>query len=228
MRRLPSGPDWRYELKLGGYRAEGIKTPDRVRLISRNRNDLSAAYAEITDAVSQLSLRHGVLDGGIAAVDAAGKPSFQRLQHAGPADGNARPIFYFAFDLLNLEGKSLLSLPLLDRKRLLEQVLRKAPAQLRFAGFLEPTTSPPPSASKTWKASSRSLPAPCTSPASAAGRGSNGNGGSSRSSSLAATRGARAGGLISARSSWATTNVESSVTPARSEPASPMCRSGRS
>jgi ATP-dependent DNA ligase len=55
----------RYELKLDGYRAEAIKPECRVRLISRNRKDLSAAYPEIV------------------AVDPAGRPSFQALQHAG-------------------------------------------------------------------------------------------------------------------------------------------------
>ena len=107
-----------------------------MRLISRTRKDLSAAYPEIVAAVAQLPLRQGVLDGEIVAVAAAGNPSFQALQHAGGPGRNPRPIYYFAFDLLNLEGKSLLSLRLLDRKRLLEQALRKAPAELRFAGFL--------------------------------------------------------------------------------------------
>lgn len=136
LRSLPSGPDWRYELKLDGYRAEGIKTPDGVRLISRNQKDLSAAYPEVTDAVGQLPLRQGVLDGEIVAVESAGRPSFQGLQHAGPVGDSPRPIFYFVFDVLNLEGKSLVSLPLLDRKRLLERLLRKSPAQVRFACFL--------------------------------------------------------------------------------------------
>ena len=114
---LPSGPNWRYELKLDGYRAEAIKTAAGIHLISRNQMDLSPAYPEIIDALAKLPMRQGVLDGEIVAVDAAGRPSFQALQHAAAPGRNPRPIYYFAFDLLNLDGKSLLSLPLLDRKR---------------------------------------------------------------------------------------------------------------
>jgi ATP-dependent DNA ligase len=71
-------------------------------------------------------MKEGVLDGEIVAVDGAGKPSFQRLQHLARFGRMARPILYFAFDLLNLNGKDLISLPLVERKRLLEGTLAKA------------------------------------------------------------------------------------------------------
>jgi bifunctional non-homologous end joining protein LigD len=59
------------------------------------------------------------------------------LQHRGRL-GRARcRILYFAFDLINLEGKSLLSMPLVERKHILEAILSNAPPSVRFAGFLE-------------------------------------------------------------------------------------------
>jgi bifunctional non-homologous end joining protein LigD len=135
--QLPVGEQWRYELKLDGYRALAIKTAAGVKLISRNENDLSAVYPEIVAGVRLLPLRQGVLDGEIVAVDEAGRPSFQMLQHLGSPGRNSRPILYFAFDLLNLDGRSLLSLPLAERKRLLEDVLRTASPNIRFVPFLE-------------------------------------------------------------------------------------------
>src|SRR5262249_3985945 len=102
--RLPAGEQWRYELKLDGYRALVIKSRAGVRLISRNKKTLSNDYPEIVEAVQTLPLSKGVLDGEIVAVDETGKPSFQALQHAATPRRTPRPIYYFAFDLLNLEG----------------------------------------------------------------------------------------------------------------------------
>jgi bifunctional non-homologous end joining protein LigD len=138
--RLPSGDQWRYELKLDGYRAEAIKTSAGVRLISRNQKDLSTAYPEIVEAFERLPIREGVFDGEIVAVDPSGKPSFQQLQHLGQPGREGPPLFYFAFDLLNLEGKALLSLPLVERRQLLESVLLEGPPALRIAAFLDGDT----------------------------------------------------------------------------------------
>jgi bifunctional non-homologous end joining protein LigD len=84
----------------------------------------------------------GVLDGEIVAVDEAGKPSFQALQFVSRAKSAHASTLYFAFDLLNLERKSLLDLPLVERKRLLERVLFKYPPRLHYAGFLEGEPEP--------------------------------------------------------------------------------------
>jgi bifunctional non-homologous end joining protein LigD len=82
-------------------------------------------------------MAEGVVDGEIVAVDSDGKPSFQALQHAAAPRRGVRPIYFFAFNLLNLDRKDLTSLSLLERKRLLQETLDGAPAQVRFAGFLE-------------------------------------------------------------------------------------------
>jgi bifunctional non-homologous end joining protein LigD len=134
---LPVGSHWRYELKLDGYRALAIKTAAGTRLISRNQKDLSHEFPEIVQAVGKLNVCEAVIDGEIVAVDKTCKPSFQALQHAGRAKHRAVPILYFAFDLLNLEGKLTTSLALTERKRLLEQILAGASDRMRFTGFLD-------------------------------------------------------------------------------------------
>jgi bifunctional non-homologous end joining protein LigD len=134
---LPEGEQWRYELKLDGFRVLVIKTATGVQPISRNRKSLSEQFPQLVEAVRKLPKREGVLDGEIVAVDEAGQSSFQALQYLGRPRTARGSILYFAFDLLNLEGKSLLGLPLVERKRLLERVLFKCPHRLRYAGFLE-------------------------------------------------------------------------------------------
>jgi bifunctional non-homologous end joining protein LigD len=135
--RLPVGEQWRYELKLDGYRAIAIKTNSGVTLISRSENDLSSDYPELIKAFEDLSVREGVIDGEIVLLDDSGKPSFQALQHLGRT--KRERLIYFAFDLLILEGKALLSLPLVERKQRLGTVLANCPPRIRFADFLEGT-----------------------------------------------------------------------------------------
>jgi ATP-dependent DNA ligase len=54
--RLPVGEQWRYELKLGGYRAIAIKVARDVKLISRNEKDLSGDYPELVEAFEDLRI----------------------------------------------------------------------------------------------------------------------------------------------------------------------------
>jgi ATP-dependent DNA ligase len=80
---LPVGEQWRYELKLDGYRAIAIKMASSVQLISRNEKDLSDDYPELVQTLSLIPIGEGVLDGEVVVLDDSGKPSFQALQHLG-------------------------------------------------------------------------------------------------------------------------------------------------
>jgi bifunctional non-homologous end joining protein LigD len=68
--KLPEGPDWEYEIKFDGYRALGIKSAGRVRLMSRNGNDFSARFASVTLALSKLP-DDTIVDGEILGSDFA-------------------------------------------------------------------------------------------------------------------------------------------------------------
>jgi DNA ligase D-like protein (predicted ligase) len=121
---LPEGPLWLYEVKLDGYRALIVKDGDRVRVISRNEKDLTAAYPAVAAAGKRLTAETAVIDGEIVAVDAHGRPSFQALQHRSSHAGHA--IVFYAFDLLHVDGQDLTGLPLEDRRRSLPKVLGKS------------------------------------------------------------------------------------------------------
>lgn len=118
----PSVGDWVYELKFDGIRALAIKRGSKVSLVSRNQNELGARYPEVLSAISALPVEECVIDGEVVALDEKGRSSFQLLQ-ALELEGRQSPIYYYAFDLLQAEGKNLISLPLETRKEVLGKII---------------------------------------------------------------------------------------------------------
>jgi bifunctional non-homologous end joining protein LigD len=125
-------PERLYELKLDGVRIVAEKRGSQVALRYRNGRSATASYSEVARAVSLLPIGDALLDGEIVTFDAEGRPSFEKLAsriHAQkPLDiEQARastPVVYLAFDLLGMAGRDLTALPLLERKRLLAQLVR--------------------------------------------------------------------------------------------------------
>jgi bifunctional non-homologous end joining protein LigD len=127
--RLPARDEgWGYEIKWDGVRAIGYAEPGRLRLVSRNLRDVTAQYPEIGPMTRDIGARRLVLDGEIVAFDDAGRPSFQRLQprmHVKSESEirrrrNDTPVTYVVFDLLYLDGRSLLGTPYQVRRQKLE------------------------------------------------------------------------------------------------------------
>ena len=136
--KLPEGPDWEYEIKFDGYRALGIKSGGRVRLMSRNGNDFSARFPSVANALSKLP-DDSIVDGEIVALDETGRPSFNVLQNYNHA---ATPLQFYAFDLLHLAGKNLRDRPLDDRRELLRaKVMPRMQGEILFSETLEATAA---------------------------------------------------------------------------------------
>ena len=134
VQQLPAG-DWLYEIKFDGYRALVFKDGKDVRLVSRNKKAFD--YPQQLDALKLLPAEHVILDGEIAALDEKGRSSFQLLQLFKSSGGI--PLVYFAFDLLFLDGKDLRKEPLSARRKLLAQVLKKSPENIRLSDELRGT-----------------------------------------------------------------------------------------
>src|SRR5690242_6514342 len=117
--RLPVGADWVYELKLDGYRIVAEVEPDGVHLWSRGGHDYTERFSDVAGRLSASVAAPCVLDGEVCALDDQGRPSFQHLQA-----GSARCVYY-AFDLLELDGRSVMSRPLRERRQLLEQAVHE-------------------------------------------------------------------------------------------------------
>jgi bifunctional non-homologous end joining protein LigD len=131
----PANGDWIYELKFDGIRALAIKDGSKLKLISRNENDLTKRFAEIAEPLVDLPCDECVIDGEVVAVDEEGRSSFQLLQ-AREMEAKKAPLYYYVFDLLQLDGKDLIHLPLTNRKELLQGVIADLPEPIRYSGAI--------------------------------------------------------------------------------------------
>ncbi len=126
-----------FEFKWDGVRAITYWDGKTLRIDSRNRLDITRRYPEL-HAISRAlgPRRRAVLDGEICALDDLDRPSFARLQqrmHVSDSSAIARltrevPVNYFLFDLLYLDGRSTMNLPLVERRRLLEELMIAGPS----------------------------------------------------------------------------------------------------
>src|ERR1041385_2473639 len=137
----PATGDWIYELKFDGIRLIVVKGDKKVSLLSRNQNDLSARFPEIVGAMKNLPAGECVIDGEVVALDDEGRSSFQLLQGR-EMEGRKSPVYFYAFDLLQLDGKSLIGLPLEARKSVLEKLCAAVAAgndgdlSIRYSGAI--------------------------------------------------------------------------------------------
>jgi bifunctional non-homologous end joining protein LigD len=128
--RAPSGSGWVYEPKLDGVRVLAYVTGGSVRLFSRNRRQVEGGYPELVEALSLAVRGDAVLDGEIVAPDpATGLSSFARLQQRMHLRDTVRvtrtgvAVELYLFDCLFYEGIDLTGMPLLDRKKVLRDVV---------------------------------------------------------------------------------------------------------
>jgi bifunctional non-homologous end joining protein LigD len=125
-------PERLYELKIDGVRIVADKHGDSVALRYRNGRAAAASYPEIARAVAALSPERLVLDGEIVAFDERGRPNFERIlpriQTSRPRDVlkvmTEIPVCYLVFDVLAIGQRDLRPLPLIERKRVLMDLLR--------------------------------------------------------------------------------------------------------
>jgi bifunctional non-homologous end joining protein LigD len=141
-----SDPEWLFEVKWDGYRVEAVMKGKQVRLYTRRRQDAASYFPDLAAASGWIEAEEAIVDGEVVALDAQGRPRFSLLQdHTGIRTGRvpggkrrseSAEIVYQAFDLLHLDGRSLLGVPLEERKRLLRSRLR--PHRLvRYAGHVD-------------------------------------------------------------------------------------------
>ena len=126
-----------FEYKLDGARIQVHKKGDEVRAFSRLMNDVTVAVPEVIAAVRRLSLAELILDGEAIALNAAGRPlpfqatmrRFGRKLDVEALQGEL-PLVPFFFDILYLDGESLMDQPYSTRVKVLSQHVEQRPPRL--------------------------------------------------------------------------------------------------
>jgi bifunctional non-homologous end joining protein LigD len=128
-----SSEGWGFEFKWDGVRAITYWDGQRIRLESRNHLDMTFRYPELRDLGAVLGLNAAV-DGEIVALDEHGRPSFSRLQQRMHVDQPGSPpvrldipIRYYIFDLLHLNGMTVLDRTYEQRRDLLAELKVRHP-----------------------------------------------------------------------------------------------------
>ena len=142
-------PDWLFEIKWDGYRVETVIRDGKAKLWTRSLKDAETYFPNLLSPPTWIDAREAIVDGEVVALDDEGRPDFSLLQEriserrTGSGRGGAGaapptpggPLVYQVFDLLYLDGRSLLGVPLEDRKRLLRSVIRET-NRVRYASHV--------------------------------------------------------------------------------------------
>src|SRR5215510_4728158 len=137
--------EWLFELKLDGIRAIAMKNGAKLDLWTRNAKTLTHRFPTLAKAFDTLPVDTVVLDGEIVALDENGQAHFQLIQpriHLSRAKDIAAadaqiPVYFYAFDLLYINGYNLMKFPLVERKAVLRKLIRDNDGWIRFADHVE-------------------------------------------------------------------------------------------
>jgi ATP-dependent DNA ligase len=128
---IPTGPEWQYEPKWDGFRCLVFRDGDKVELQSKSGKPLTRYFPEIIAAAKAVKAKRFVLDGEIVVPEGRAFSFDALLQRIHPAASRVKrlaaetPALMIVFDLLADErGKSLVDLPLAERRPLLEKFAR--------------------------------------------------------------------------------------------------------
>jgi len=125
-----SSPEWLFEIKWDGGRTLAALRDGKVQLWSRSDRDVTREYPELSQLGANVDADEAWLDGEVVALDSEGRSDFEKLQmrfsvqKPSPQLLQQVPIVYYVFDLLYLDGYDLRGAPLIERKALLQEVLR--------------------------------------------------------------------------------------------------------
>jgi bifunctional non-homologous end joining protein LigD len=138
-------PDWLFELKMDGMRALTFKDGSKLEMKTRNEKALVDRFPTLAAALQALPADSAILDGEIVVLDAKGHSHFELIQpriHLSRAhdiaEADARiPVYYYAFDLLFVNGYDLRRLPLEHRKAILRKLIPADGGWIRYNDHVE-------------------------------------------------------------------------------------------
>jgi bifunctional non-homologous end joining protein LigD len=130
----PTGDQWLHEIKFDGYRTMAYIQGGVTKLLTRSGLDWTRRYGDLPEAFSALPCHEALIDGEVVAVDGSGLTSLAALQSA-LARRETQKLFFYAFDLLHLNGWDITGSPLQRRKSLLQKLIAAHPANAAAIQF---------------------------------------------------------------------------------------------
>jgi bifunctional non-homologous end joining protein LigD len=142
--RLPKGAEWIFEVKWDGVRGLVFIDNGVFGIYTRNNNRCERHYPELQVLPHYIEAEQAILDGEIVVLDNKGVSHFELIQpriHSEDANsiakmGQKNPVHLFVFDLLYLDGYDLRRVPLVERKGLLQKIVKPFPL-LRVSDHFE-------------------------------------------------------------------------------------------
>ncbi|MEX2492008.1 MAG: DNA ligase D [Nitrospirales bacterium] len=131
VKNVPRGEDWVHEIKFDGYRLLGMLKNGQIQLRTRNGKDWTKKFSAIAQALAEVPVRQAILDGEVVVLRPDGTSDFQALQNVLKGEASD-PMVYFMFDLPHCEGYNLSRTPLLQRKEMLQRLLKDLSSQAAF------------------------------------------------------------------------------------------------
>jgi bifunctional non-homologous end joining protein LigD len=123
-----SDPAWFYERKFDGERCLAYRSGDRLRLMTRNKQQVNSTYPELAEALAAQDCADFIVDGEVVAFQGS-QTSFEKLQqrlgvrNPGADLRAAVPVYFYLFDVLWANGRDVRELPLRERKQVLRRLL---------------------------------------------------------------------------------------------------------
>jgi bifunctional non-homologous end joining protein LigD len=137
VKEAPIGDEWVHEMKFDGYRIQAHLEAGQVKLFTRAGHNWTHKYSEIEKELKSAGVKNAILDGEVVVIDEHGRSDFQALQLE-MKSSRPHSLVYYVFDLLFLNGVDLRSESLIDRKKLLKELLRSLHSQqIRFSEHLK-------------------------------------------------------------------------------------------
>jgi len=132
---VPAGSDWLFEMKYDGYRCIASVSGRHVRFYTRNGHDWTEKFGTLVEPFSRITTSSALIDGEVCALGASGRTDFFTLTSALKSGA---PLVFYAFDLLEYDGRDLTALPLRERKERLEVLLGTGTgsAPIRFSSHV--------------------------------------------------------------------------------------------
>ncbi len=128
VQKPPSTDNWIFELKYDGYRIISF-LGSKLRLMTRGQQDWTHRFKDVANELKKVDLKDTVLDGEIVALDENNVPNFQKLQNT-LQEGEDFKTVYYVFDLLYYDGYDLTELNILERKKILKEIIKSINSSL--------------------------------------------------------------------------------------------------